>query len=187
MTGGLPERGLRSAAELANGRRHGDRLRYLAGCRCSECRRANTAHESMRARARRDGDWNGIVDAAPARSHLLKLRRAGVGRRSVAYVSDVGDTIIQEIVSGRRKRIRGRTERRILAVSTHCMADGALVDARKPWRQIRQLLHEGFTKVRIAEAIGQQRALQLSKNKITLKHAVAIDRLWRKYMTEAGR
>lgn len=158
----------------------------MAGCRCSQCRRANSAYESERQRARKNGDWNGIVSAERARKHLRALRKAGVGRRSVHIVTDIAETVLRDINAGRKKRIRARTERLILAVTPACAADGAYISAAKTWRQIDQLLEEGFTKVRIAEAIGQKRALQLGKKRVTVKNAAAVDRLWRKYMTEAG-
>lgn len=186
MIMGMPERGLRPASELAQGRPHGDRMRYMGGCRCTACRRANSDYECARLRARKNGDWNGIVSATRARGHLRKLRKAGIGRRSVAIATDIGETILAEINTGKKKRIRARTERLILAVTPACAADGAYVSAAKTWQQIRQLLNEGFTKVRIAEAIGQKRALQLGKTRVTVRNAAAVDRLWRKYMTEAG-
>jgi hypothetical protein len=107
----LASRGLRPVAELAADRPHGHRLRYLAGCRCFHCRRANSDYERERAAARAAGDWNGIVDAAPARRHILALSRRGVGRRMVAAASDVGLSVIADIRTGRKMRIRARTER----------------------------------------------------------------------------
>lgn len=72
--------GLRPVAELAADRPHGDRLRYMAGCRCKECRAANTAYETQRALARKAGDWNGVVSAARARSHIAVLSAAPTSR-----------------------------------------------------------------------------------------------------------
>lgn len=57
----LAARGLKPIAQLAANRDHGDRVRYLAGCRCTDCRRANSAYESARQKARAAGDWNGFV------------------------------------------------------------------------------------------------------------------------------
>ena len=78
----LAARGLKPAAVLAQQRPHGDRLKYVGGCRCAECRKANTEYEKARAKARRAGDWNGIVSAKKARQHILQLRLAG-GRERV--------------------------------------------------------------------------------------------------------
>ena len=106
----LAARGLRPAVELAEGRSHGTRVRYLGGCRCTDCRQANTQYERDRQKARAEGDWNGIVDAAAARQHLLDLAAQGVGRRAVADASDVPGTILCEVRSGRKTKIRARTE-----------------------------------------------------------------------------
>lgn len=59
----IESRGLKPVAELAEQRSHGDRLKYLAGCRCVPCRAANSRYEVARAAARKAGDWNGLVPA----------------------------------------------------------------------------------------------------------------------------
>ena len=180
-------RGLRPAAELGANREHGDRLRYVAGCRCFYCRRANSDYERERLAARKAGDWNGYVSAARARRHLLKLREQGVGRRAVHLASDVADSVLQQISSGRKEKIRARTERKILAVTKVAAQDGAYVDAARTWQQIEQLLGEGFTKRQISAEIGQNgRSLQLGRKRITVRNAGLIDRLWRRYMTPEG-
>jgi len=93
----LLERGLRPIAELAADRPHGHRLRYLAGCRCFQCRRSNSDYERERQAARAAGDWNGLVDADRARRHLRALARQGVGRRMVAAASDVALSVIADV------------------------------------------------------------------------------------------
>lgn len=171
-------RGLRPVAELAAGRPHGDRLRYLAGCRCDECRQANSSYERERQKARATGDWNGIVSAEAARRHIKKLSRQGVGRRAIQAATDIADTILSEIRSGKRQRIRARTERLILAVTTEMRGDAALVSAGPAWALIEQLLAAGFTKGEIALGIGRKTpALQLNKTLITLRNEAAVKRL----------
>ncbi len=174
---------LRPVSELGGGRPHGTRLRYLAGCKCFQCRRSNSDYERARSEARAAGDWNGTVSAASARRHLEKLSAAGVGRRAVAAASNVGATIIANVRSGRQTRIRARSERKILAVTVDLAFDGATVPAAATWRRIEWLIEEGFTKIRIAEAIGQKRALQLGKDRVTVKHAAAIKRLYERFST----
>lgn len=184
---GLALRGMRPVEELGAGKPHGERLRYLAGCRCFYCRRANSDYERERAIARANGDWNGLVDAQKARGHLLKLRKLGVGRRAVHLATDVSDTVLQQISTGRKKRIRGRTERLILAVTADAAFDGAYVNAARTWKQVRELLNEGFTKRQISAEIGQNgRSLQLGTKRVSVKNAAAVDRMWRRYMTPSG-
>ena len=178
----LSARGLRPVAELAADRPHGTRLRYLAGCKCFHCRRANSDYERERQAAREAGDWNGIVDADRARRHLLMLSRRGVGRRMVRAASDVAQTVLQDIRTGRKRRIRARTERRILAVTPACRGDAALVPAADTWRRIEWLLEEGFTKARIARELGAKRpALQLRRDRVTARTAAKVEILWRRY------
>ena len=187
MTQGIANRGLRPAYELAADLECGVRLKYMAGCRCFNCRRSNSDYERERKLARAAGDWNGIVPAKRARQQLNKLRRAGVGRRAVRLATDISDTVLQDIVAGRKTNIRARTERAILAVTASAASDGAYISASRTWSQVNQLITEGFTKARISLKIGQGgRALQLGKKQVTVKNAAAVDRLWRRYMTPAG-
>ena len=178
----LANRGLRPVAELAADRPHGHRLRYLAGCKCFKCRRANSDYERERQAARAAGDWNGIVDADRARRHILALARQGVGRRMVAAASDVAESVIADVRAGRKTNIRARTERRILAVTPACRGDAALVPAKRTWERIEWLLDEGFTKGRIALELGRKtRALQLNREWVTARNAAAVEALVRRY------
>ena len=176
------ERGLRPVAELAADRPHGTRLRYLAGCKCFKCRRANSDYERERQAARAAGDWNGIVDADRARRHILALGRQGVGRRMVAAASDVAESVIADVRAGRKLKIRARTERRILEVTPACRGDATLVPAKQTWERIEWLLDEGFTKGRIALELGRKtRALQLNREWVTARNAAAVEALVRRY------
>lgn len=84
-------RGLRPLAERAIQRRHGGRLRYLAGSRCGECRSASTNYEKSRLVARKEGGWNGLVPAATARAHMAALSTRNVVRRTAADVTGLAD------------------------------------------------------------------------------------------------
>jgi DNA-binding CsgD family transcriptional regulator len=174
----LQERGLKPVAVLAADRPHGDRLRYMSGYRCDECRRANTQYELMRERARRNGDWNGIVSAEKVRAHLKKLSRLGVGRRAVAAASGVAASLLMEIRAGRRIHVRARTERRVLAVTKAQASDHALVPAGHTWRLIEHLVEEGYTYTEIARRLGYRTPkLQFKKKRITVRAAYAVQRL----------
>jgi hypothetical protein len=177
-------RGLRPIGELAAKRPHGNRLRYMAGCKCFKCRRSNSDYERQRQAARIAGDWNGIVRADAARAHLIKLARAGVGRRAVGDVTDISNSILHEIRHGRRLRIRARTERKILALTPAIRADGSTVSASRAWRLIGNLLEEGFTKARIAKLLGYRSpALQLRRDRITVRNEHRVVSLHRRLTT----
>lgn len=177
-------RGLRSITELGSSRPHGNRLRYMAGCKCFKCRRSNSDYERIRQAARLAGDWNGIVDAGPARAHLIELARAGIGRRAVTNVTDISASILHEIRHRRRLRIRARTERKILAVTSEHRADHSFVPARKALRLIDELVGEGFTKSALAAKLGyKSRALQLRPGLITARNEQRVVALHMKLTT----
>lgn len=181
----LADRGLKPVSELGARRPHGDRLRYMAGCRCVPCRAANSRYETGRSAARKAGDWNGLVSAKRARRHILKLSSLGVGRRAVAEAADVGATIIAAIRSGRKLKIRKRTEQKILSVTPTAVSGGALVPADRALRLINRLIEvEGFTKTEIARRLGYKTpALQIKPGWITASRAAAIERLYRRLTT----
>lgn len=168
-------RGLRPAADLAANRPHGDRLRYIGGCRCDDCRQANTDYERERSQARAAGDWNGIVDAGRALAHIKWLSKRGIGRRAIAAASDVSETCIADIRAGKKTRIRARTERNILAVTQDAASDRALINAGPSWKLINELLSKGVIKSRIARELGYKGAgIQLNKHKITVRNAYKV-------------
>lgn len=173
---------LRPVQELAARRPHGDRLQYMAGCRCLKCRMANSNYETARARARKAGDWNGLVDAAPVRAHLRKLSRAGVGYKTAADAASVARSVVAKVRIGERTQIRASTAKRLLAVTAAARADHSYVSAAQTWYLIKQLLDEGFTKARIAQELGVGRALQIRKTRVLARTALAVEKLWRKYM-----
>jgi hypothetical protein len=177
----LAARGLKPITQLAAKRTHGDRLRYLGGCRCADCRRANTDYENARRVARKECDWNGIVPAKKAQAHILKLARQGVGRRSVQAVTDISDSILFKIRAGTKTKIRARTERLILAVTKEMAADHALVDAAPSWKLLNKLLDKGYTRTQLAHALGgKSHALQVGKEQVTVRMAYEVRRLYLK-------
>lgn len=177
-------RGLRPAEELAADRPHGDRLRYGAGCRCDDCRAANAAYERERIKARAAGDWNGLVPGDKARAYIRNLSRQGVGRRAIGAASDVGDTTLSAIRSGRKRQIRARTERAILAVTKAMASDHALVSAGRTWQRIHELLDEDYTEAFLAKQLGYRRPiLQLGKERVTVRNAYEVEQLHRRLTT----
>jgi hypothetical protein len=184
----LEARGLRSAVELAAGKPHGTRIRYVAGCRCDECRHANTLYARKRAAERRAGNVGDIVPADKVRAHLAALSAAGIGRRTVHDVSGVAETVICNIIHGKRTRVRASTERAILAVTAAAAADGAYIDAKPTWKLINQLLRTGCTKASIALQLGAVTpALQINKRRITARKADDVRRLYeRLHCVKAG-
>lgn len=175
----LAHRGLRPAQELAEHRPHGNRLRYMAGCRCDECRGANTAYEKERAAARKAGDWNGLVSAEAARKHMAALSAQGIGRRTVGDVAGVADSVLTAIIAGTKQRIRARTEKAVLAVTKLAAADRAYIDAAPTWRLLEELIADGYSKTRLARELGYStHALQLKRTRVTARNAYEVERLY---------
>lgn len=175
-----------SAEVLAANKPHGERVKYMAGCRCMLCRAANSRYETDRLLARKNGDWNGLVPAQKARRHLLRLSKLGIGRRAVAAATDISQTILSRIKNGERRQIRKRTQDRILAVTTDAASDSAVVPAATTWRQLEELIEEGFSKAELARRLGYSSpALQLRRDRVLARTAARVDRLYRTIMKEA--
>jgi hypothetical protein len=184
MKSNLAHRGLRPVAELGAERPHGTRLRYLAGCKCFECRRSNSDYERERAKARAAGDWNGFVSAGKARFHLMSLSRRGVGKRAVAAASDVALSVLTEIRTGRKQRIRARTERKILAVTPALASDRALVKPGRTAKLIERLVDEGYTKAELARRLGYSTpALQFRPDRMTARNVARVEALYARLTT----
>lgn len=168
---------------LAADKPHGVRLRYMAGCRCDACRKANSQYENERQQARRRGDWNGIVPADRARAHLQALSRQGVGRRAVQACTDVADTVLSAIRSGEKKRIRARTERLILQVTRDQAADHALISGRRTRYLIQLLLDEDYTEEFLAQRLGYTTGRLQFTDRITVRNAARVERLYQELTT----
>lgn len=171
--------GLKSAAELAENKPHGTRIKYMGGCRCVPCRAANSRYESERSRARREGNGNPIVSAEQTRLHILELSRNGVGRDVVADISGIAVSTISDISSGRQTNCRRMTERAILEVTSDAISGGKLVAAWETWRMIRWLLNQGFTKGELALRLGYKtRNLQINRQRVTARTAARVQRFY---------
>jgi hypothetical protein len=177
-------RGLKPLSELAEGRPHGDRLRYMAGCKCMLCRAANSRYQVEREAARKRGEWNGLVDARKARNHLLKLQRAGIGRRTISDISGICQSQIVKIRSGQRRHVRALTEANLLAVTTAATNDARLIPAAPTWALLRKLMTvEGFTEQELAQRLGYKNpVLQIRTDRITAKTAAKVERFYNRLM-----
>ncbi len=124
--------------------------------------------------------WNGLVSAKRARTHLGELSAAGVGYKAAGIACDVGHTVIAEIISGRKRKIRQSTETRILSVTGEAIADHALVDAAPTWALLEELIARGFTRAELARRLGfTTLALQFRRGKVLARTALAVERLYR--------
>lgn len=182
----IAARGIAYAVQVGERHPHGTRTRYAAGrCRCDACRDANTRYERERAEARKRGEWNGLVDASRAAAHLHKLSKQGVGRRAVCAASDVAMSVVHEIKSGRKTRIRAMTERALLAVTPAVAAESALIPSAETKRLLRELRAEGFTFEDLARRLGYVARDVQVRGLITVRKADRIRRLHQALFSEA--
>lgn len=162
---------------------HGTRARYCIGrCRCDLCREAARRYGRANYAARKAGQLNKIVSAAPAREHIRKLARAGVGYRMVAEAASLPKSVVLGIKNGSRANARKQSIARILAVTIDCRGDRTLVSAASTWRRIEKLLEEGFTKRDIARRLfkGANPSLQFGRQRVTVRTRARIERLFEK-------
>lgn len=165
--------------ETCAGKPHGTRPRYISGCKCIPCRAANSRYQTQRAVAIKRGEWNGIVDARPARLPLKLLSRQGIGRDSVAAACDIRATTIDLIRKGLKRRVRARTLDRILAVDEAARAGGSLVSAQATKLLIDELVDDGYSRKQLAEWMGYETpALQFPSPMITAQRAADFQRLY---------
>lgn len=185
----MAARGLRSAAELAEGKPCGTRIRYYAGCRCQQCRAANLAYERERAAARERGETNRLVSADRAREHLRWLSKRGVGAKTAADAAKVASSTVSAIAGGQKLRIREQTERRILAVTEVTAADGSRRSARETWRMLDELIASGYARARLAtEILGHgTHCLQISRQRVRLSTEAAVRRVYERLRIATAR
>jgi hypothetical protein len=167
----------------------------VLGCRCRACEDSNTRgyHERQQkarcpksrrsfqpicAECRARLVWNGLVDAAPARRHLRKLSRKGVGRDAVAAACDVAVTVINEVRDGTKRQIRAKTARALLSVDRDALADGANVDSEATWKLLDELLALGWTKGALALQLGMKyAALQYKRSQVRASTVLRVRKL----------
>ena len=139
----------------------------IKGCgrKATRRRMCHACYEKRRTRDTAYGRWQStFVDAEPARRHVLALRAAGMGRRRLAALSGVSDSVIHVLVNGRpergtgpSKRIASRNAKAILAIpmpDTRTLAGGSRVDIIGTTRRLQALVAIGYTQNDLANRLG---------------------------------
>lgn len=154
--------------------------RYKVGCRCFRCKLANADYARERAAAIRRGEWNGLIDVAPIREHLLKLRAQGLGVRQVADIAGLNVTSLRRVRQGKSRRMRADTVARVLAVRAEpqVLADGQCIDAGPTKKLLAKLLDGGYTRTWIADQLGMAGHRLQVYDRITVRNAGRIQRLY---------
>lgn len=166
---------------------HGMRSRYICGCRCELCTKANREYANQRNKLNvyhinRDG----LVPAGGARAYINYLSKMGVGKRAISAASDVGLTTITDIKAGTKTHIRAQTELRIMQVTEEAVADGAVIPAKQTWKLVSEMMRLGnLTRGEIAQRLGNKTpSLQIRKHKVLASTALKVEKLHREVMAE---
>jgi transcriptional regulator with XRE-family HTH domain len=124
----------------------------------------NTCYQSHRNKQLAYGRWQVMkVDAEPVREHIMALKNAGVGDRTIVELSGVSRSSLQAIRRGRPERNQGprstvltRTAERILAIPLDVdnRGYGVRIDSTGSLRRLRALHAIGWTQTEIARRIG---------------------------------
>lgn len=148
---------------------HGDRSRYVhgpdendqpgKGCRCDECRSANTTAERTKYRLKAYGRWCPFVDAGPVREHLSLLAGRDIKAKRVAQLSGVAHPTIVRIADGITKKVRKQTADAILAVepSPDLLTPRSHVDGTGTRRRLQALIAVGWSRSKLAKQVGIHR------------------------------
>ena len=177
---------LKPAHILAATKPHGTRIRYMGGCRCLPCRAANNRYARARAEKCRQGLSNKLVPANRAKTHLLRLSKKSIGRRTVAIETGIPYSSLQKIKNNIKIQIREDTERRILTVNFNNARGKALIDAAPTWKLISKLFLEGFTPDSLYKRLGYKTRIQFNKVSITARNAAKVRSLYNLVVNSIG-
>lgn len=161
---------------------------------CTPCTRAHAAVNRRGQHRRGVPSMGPLVDAAPVREHVLRLRADGLGRKQLARASGVSPELLFRLLNGQPHRGLGPTQRMrmdralaILAIRPRLKYLGTRidVDGTGTRRRLQALTCLGWTQVRLARELGmQQRRLNqlVHQDRVGAGNALAIrnlyDRLW---------
>lgn len=161
---------------------HGTHARYVLNrCRCDECKAALRAYSKRRSLWDREFPYlpPPLVDPKPARAHVRKLMRAGMGYKRIAQVAGVNPKTVYILATGKRKdrkakRMRRESAEKILAVDLD-LAGGQMVDSTEAKAIIAELVGRGWAKAEIGRRVHgpQAKALQVARNGMVTVAALA--------------
>ncbi|HLZ49253.1 MAG TPA: hypothetical protein VKP61_00745 [Candidatus Acidoferrum sp.] len=140
--------------QLGRRRPHGHMLRYLAGCRCSRCRRGNRLYKKkLDANKRRFGP-NDLIPVDRVRAFLLDMQKQGIGYKTIAKAVGIGKTGLGILIwPGKETKnfIRRRTAAKVLSYvpTLDNLPKSNCVPAEETVSRIRQLEHWGHPRTLI--------------------------------------
>ena len=144
-------------------RPHGYARYKIDGCRCYTCGFAVSQYRDRVDHAKRRGTWQPFVDAQPVREHVLQLKLAGVGERTIAALAGVDRKRVRELLHGRVERgtpppehIRPATAAALLSVelTLDVLPGNLLIDATGTHRRVQALAVNGWPLAQLGVRLG---------------------------------
>lgn len=136
---------------------HGERARYLRGCRCRDCLNAHYRYMSQY-RLDRERGQKRRVDSTQAATRINELLATGWNQAQIATAAGTSRRSISYILSGTSPTISRNTERRILTIHPdQTPPPPGCVDPTGTIRRVRALAAIGYPIAHIADAAGMHR------------------------------
>lgn len=183
-------------------RPHGYARYKIDGCRCYTCAWEHACYRAAREQSIRRGTWQPYVDAEPARQHVLQLKLAEVGDRTIAALAGVDRQRVRILTHGRPSRgtpppaqIRPATAAALLSVelTLDVLPGNLLIDAAGSHRRVQALAVNGWPLARLGVRLGTtggNLATRFKAAEVTAAVARAsralFDELWRADPREQG-
>lgn len=130
-------------------------------CRCDDCKHAQSRYAKQR-RVRLAQGINDLVDATPAREHVLKLMSMGLSHGTIALRAGMPNSGMQSLLGVKSnakqvKRIHRRTAARILRVTYAPIVGLHFTAATGSRRRLQDLALRGFGAAEVAALCGIQK------------------------------
>lgn len=158
------------------------------GCRCAECRAANSTYAKRRRRQVGYGRWAPLVDAEPSRRHIEMLKASGVGTRRLEETTGVSRSALRKISLGTTKRVTRETAAAILATPPR-PAPGSTISGMGAARRLQALAAAGWSCSELARRLGWSvqnlHPIQQGRSGVWLVTHEAIDALFRELWDQA--
>jgi hypothetical protein len=165
---------------------HGQNARYVSGCRCDLCRRAN---RTQGAETRYPSNGHGhTVSTGRARRHILRLGEQGMGYLAVSMAAGVNKGIVWGIRQGQRLKARYGTVKAILDVDLGCARSGSRIPAGPAWAILDRMIADGYSRMQIARWLGSRAknpAIQIPRDFCTAESMARVRKV--KALLDAGK
>jgi len=132
---------------------HGSRARYIAGCHCDLCRRANRAylndyHAARKVEGRQTVPSHAVV------AHLAALRESGVELSAIARMSGCSVHHLRAVGRGEYPRVTRRLHDGVLSIQPGDFSENARVPVAEAIKLVAEIRACGIQVQTIAHALG---------------------------------